>query len=126
MEKQIKIIIRGGNIQHIESNFDCKIQIIDFDNMDEIAPKKPNYPDLICDVNKFIFESHIAEGDKVNYLPKLSGYDNKKVLTVDKIWFEESSDLDSAFGIKEPKFLCSFIELPNLVSNVNDVEKVSL
>lgn len=122
MEKQIKIIVRGGNIQHIESNFDCMVQIIDMD--DEVAPKQPISPDVVNDENKFIFEPHIATGDKVTYLPVLSGLDNNQVLTVDKVWFEETNDLESTFGINKPKYLCSFIELPNLISDIKDVELV--
>lgn len=122
MEKQIKILVRGGNVQHIESNFDCMVQIIDMD--EEIAPKQPISPDVINNENKFIFEPHIEDGCKVRYCQNLSGFNNDIVLTVKKVWFEETNDLESALGVNEPKYLCSFIELPNLVSNIRDVELV--
>lgn len=127
MEKQVKIIVRGGIIQHIESNFDCMIQIIDRDDVDDsTTANKPIYPDLITDVNKFIFEPHIVQGDKVKYLPMLSGYDNKQILTIDRVWFEEQTTLESAFGIYEPKYICSFIEYPNLISTLKDIEKINI
>ena len=53
MEKQIKIIIKGGILQHITTNFDCVYQIIDYDEKDFVGDILE--PDLILlDQNIFV------------------------------------------------------------------------
>ena len=70
--------------------------------------------------------SKFKKGDKVKYLPYLSGLDNNKPLTVKDVWFETENDLDKMFGISNPTFVYDFEEIPNLCSIEKDLEKFGL
>ena len=41
MEKQIVIEVRGGNVVNIVTNFECKVQIIDWDNRGDEPDVEP-------------------------------------------------------------------------------------
>lgn len=36
MKNQIRIIVKGGAIQSVETNFHCELQILDYDNGDDM------------------------------------------------------------------------------------------
>lgn len=53
IDNQIKIVCEGGTIQFIVANFDCRIQVIDYDEEQPIF--EPNKPDYLK-TGQYIFE----------------------------------------------------------------------
>jgi len=63
------------------------------------------------------------EGEKVYYLPKLLGFNNKKALTINHIIYKEKDTLAESMGIEsKPHYLYCFKE-NNLCANESDISK---
>jgi hypothetical protein len=67
-------------------------------------------------------EAKFKKGDKVKYLPKMSGLNPNKKLTIKSGYFKEVDELSEMFRIKfEPCWVYSFKEFPNLEAIETDL-----
>ena len=100
-----------------------KMKMFIYEQMDENHPLKNKVKEFIMSSN----ESKINEktkakykkGDKVNYVPKLSGHNPKKKLEIDYVEWRDKDDLDDLLGVKsKPTWLYGFKK-----SNLQAIEK---
>lgn len=87
------------------------MEIIKFENFEQLnESKKP--------------ESKFEIGDKVFYIPKISGLDPKKEFTISHKNWQENDELSKSFGVKsKPTWIYSFEELP-LIAVEKDIKPV--
>lgn len=66
-------------------------------------------------------ESKFKEGDKVRYIPLLSGLKNN-TLTIENVFFKESDSLSEALGVEFTPVWCYSFHNSNLTATEHEIK----
>ena len=103
-----------------------KLKSFIFSQMDENHPLKDKVKIFIMTSTNESKENKpkakYKKGDKVNYIPKLSGHNPKKKLEIDMVEWKEKDDLEDMMGIKsKPRWVYHF-KKSNLAAIETDIK----